>query len=80
MGYAVTGSDPAKNIWSDKRWLWLLSPAILAAFAGSPLAFAWSGTWWCLLFAPVFIHLQMPLLDLAIILFANNIVRRTRPS
>ena len=38
--------------WSDKRWLWLLSPAIPAAFTASLLAFSWSGQWLWLLFAP----------------------------
>ena len=52
------------NDWRDKRWLWLLSPAIPVTFTGSLLGFAWSGQWWCLLFAPAFIHLAIPLLDL----------------
>ena len=52
------------NDWRDKRWLWLLSPAIPVTFTGSLLGFAWSGQWWCLLFAPAFIHLVIPLLDL----------------
>ena len=51
--------------WSDKRWLWLLSPAIPVVFTGSLVAFAWSGQWLWLLFAPAFVHLVMPLLDLA---------------
>ena len=50
--------------WSDKRWLWLLSPAIPLVFTGSLYAFASTGQWWYLLFAPAFIHLVMPLLDL----------------
>ncbi len=55
--------QPTKD-WRDKRWLWLLSPAIPVTFTGSLLGFAWSGQWWCLLFAPAFIHLAIPLLDL----------------
>jgi alkane 1-monooxygenase len=51
--------------WNDKRWLWLFSPAIPVVFSASLLAFAWSGQWWCLFFAPVFIHFLLPLLDLA---------------
>jgi alkane 1-monooxygenase len=59
-------ANPATtNNWTEKRWLWLLSPAIPVAFGGSLLAYAWSGVWWCLLFAPVFVHLLLPLLDLA---------------
>jgi alkane 1-monooxygenase len=50
--------------WKDKRWLWLLSPAIPLAFTGSLLAFHWSGQWLCLLFAPVFVHMLLPFLDL----------------
>ncbi len=64
MPTALTGSNPG-NSWSDKRWLWLFSPAIPVAFSGSLLAFALSGQWGWLLFAPVFIHLVMPVLDLA---------------
>lgn len=60
------GSIPRKSDWSDKRWLWLLSPAIPLASTGSLLAFAWSGQWLYLLYAPVFIHFVMPLLDMAL--------------
>ena len=49
--------------WKDKRWLWLLSPSIPLAFSASLLAFHWSGQWAWLLFAPVFIHLVLPVLD-----------------
>lgn len=59
-------AQPPTNVWSDKRWLWLLSPAIPVAFTGSLIAFVSSGHWWHLLFAPVFIHVLMPLLDLAL--------------
>ena len=52
--------------WHDKRWLWLLSPSIPVVFTGALLAFAWTGQWWCLLFPPAFVHLLMPLLDMAI--------------
>ena len=58
-------SVPSTKNWSDKRWLWLLSPAIPVVFTGSLVAFAWSGQWLWLLFAPAFVHLVMPLLDLA---------------
>lgn len=51
--------------WSDKRWLWLLSPSIPAFFTLSLVAYAQSGQWWAMLFAPVFIHLVMPVLDTA---------------
>ncbi len=50
--------------WSDKRWLWLFSPAIPAAFTASLIAYAWTDQWLYLLFAPIFIHLIIPLLDL----------------
>ncbi len=60
-----TASIAPATAWSDKRWLWLLSPAIPVVFTGSLVAFAWSGQWWCLLFAPAFVHLLMPILDVA---------------
>ena len=49
--------------WSDKRWLWLFSPAIPFVFTGSLFAFAWTGQWLCLLFAPVVIHVGIPIFD-----------------
>ena len=49
--------------WQDKRWWWLLSPAIPLAFTGSLLAFLWSGQWWCMLLAPLVIHVLLPVLD-----------------
>jgi alkane 1-monooxygenase len=49
----------------NKRWLWLFSPAIPVAFTGSIALFHATGQWLYLLFAPIFIHLIMPLLDLA---------------
>lgn len=52
------------NNWNDKRWFWLFSPAIPAAFTASLLTYAWTGQWLYLLFAPIFIHLIIPLLDL----------------
>jgi alkane 1-monooxygenase len=52
-----------EHAWHDKRWLWLLSPAIPLAFTASLLAFVWSGQWWCMLWAPLVIHLVLPLLD-----------------
>lgn len=51
------------QIWSDKRWLWLFSPAIPVAFTGSLFAFAYSGQWLWLLYSPVIIHLALPVLD-----------------
>jgi alkane 1-monooxygenase len=59
-----TLSESTVEAWRDKRWLWLFSPAIPLAFTGSLLAFASTGQWWCMLFAPVFVHLVIPLLDL----------------
>jgi alkane 1-monooxygenase len=50
--------------WSDKRWLWLFSPAIPVVFCSSIAVFHATGYWWYLLFAPVFIHLIMPMLDM----------------
>jgi alkane 1-monooxygenase len=49
--------------WKDKRWLWLLSPAIPVLFGASMLAFHWSGQWAWLLCSPLFIHLVIPVLD-----------------
>jgi alkane 1-monooxygenase len=49
--------------WSDKRWLWLLSPSIPGVFTLTLIAYAHTGLWWTMLFAPVFIHLVMPVLD-----------------
>lgn len=56
-------SNPPANVWKDKRWHWLWSPAPPVVFGASLLAFAASGQWLWLLYAPVFIHLVMPLLD-----------------
>jgi alkane 1-monooxygenase len=63
MHNAFADPKSAEN-WRDKRWLWLLSPSVPVAFSGYLLAFAWSGQWWYLLFAPVFVHVIMPLQDL----------------
>lgn len=54
----------ASESWSDKRWLWLLSPTIPFAFTASILAFSLTGQWLCLLFAPAIIHIAIPILDL----------------
>jgi alkane 1-monooxygenase len=56
-------SDTPDAGWKDKRWLWLWSPAVPVVFGSSLLAFAWSGHWAWLLYAPVFIHLVLPVLD-----------------
>ena len=56
-------SNPPLTGWKDKRWLWLWSPAVPVVFGSSLLAFAWSGHWAWLLYAPVFIHLVLPVLD-----------------
>lgn len=55
---------PASESWSDKRWLWLLSPTIPFAFTASILAFSLTGQWLYLLFAPAIIHIAIPILDL----------------
>jgi alkane 1-monooxygenase len=49
--------------WHDKRWLWLLSPGIPASFGGSLLAFHLTGQWAWLLFAPIFIHVVVPMME-----------------
>ncbi len=49
--------------WQDKRWWWVLSPAIPFVFTGSMLAYVWSGSWWCMLLAPLIIHVCLPVLD-----------------
>lgn len=49
--------------WSDKRWLWLFSPAIPLAFTCSLFVYAWTGQWLCLLFAPAVIHIGIPFMD-----------------
>lgn len=50
--------------WSDKRWLWLFSPAIPFAFTTSIFIFSFTGQWLYLLFAPAIIHIAIPVLDL----------------
>ena len=56
---------PASESWSDKRWLWLLSPSIPLAFTLSIAAFAITNQWLYLLFAPFIIHVAIPILDLS---------------
>ena len=56
-------SIPSDEAWQDKRWWWLLSPAIPLIFTGSLLAFVWTGQWWCMLLAPLVIHVLLPVLD-----------------
>ena len=55
---------PPTQEWSDKRWLWLFSPAIPVVFCCSIAIFHATGHWWYLLFAPLFIHIIMPILDI----------------
>ena len=59
-------SSPAVNFeeaWQDKRWWWLLSPLIPLTFTSSLLAFIMTGQWWCMLLAPLIIHVLLPVLD-----------------
>ncbi len=56
-------SDEPEQAWQDKRWWWLLSPAIPLTFTASLLAFVWSGQWWCMLLSPLIIHVLLPVLD-----------------
>jgi alkane 1-monooxygenase len=58
-------SASTNESWSDKRWLWLLSPAISFAFTASIFAFSITGQWLYLLYAPAIIHIAIPILDLA---------------
>ena len=59
----ITPALGHEQAWQDKRWWWLLSPAIPFVFTGSMLAFAWTAQWWCLLLAPMVIHIILPVLD-----------------
>ena len=52
-----------QEVWQDKRWLWLFSPAIPLAFTSSLVAFVLSGQWWCMPLAPMVIHVFLPVLD-----------------
>jgi alkane 1-monooxygenase len=61
MSVAVSANES----WSDKRWLWLLSPSIPFAFTASIFVFSLTGQWLYLLFAPAIIHVTIPVLDLA---------------
>jgi alkane 1-monooxygenase len=56
-------SASTNESWSDKRWLWLLSPSIPFAFTASILVFSLTGQWLYLLFAPAIIHIAIPVLD-----------------
>ena len=59
-------SSPAVNFeeaWQDKRWWWLLSPSIPLTFTSSLLAFVMTGQWWCMLLAPLIIHVLLPVFD-----------------
>ena len=55
---------PISESWSDKRWLWLLSPSIPFAFTASIFVYSLTGHWLYLLFAPAIIHIAIPILDL----------------
>jgi len=59
----ITPALERDRVWQDKRWWWLLSPAIPLVFTGSMLAFLWMDQWWCLLLAPMVIHVLLPVLD-----------------
>ena len=52
-----------EEAWQDKRWWWLLSPSIPLTFTSSLLAFVMTGQWWCMLLAPLIIHVLLPVLD-----------------
>jgi alkane 1-monooxygenase len=52
----VTQIDP-------KRRLWLWSPAVPVTFIAAAFAYAWSGQWLWLLYAPLIIHVILPVLD-----------------
>ena len=56
-------SVASNSEWSDKRWLWLFSPAIPLAFTCSLFAYACTGQWLWLLFAPAVIHIGIPFMD-----------------
>ena len=64
MKASTQTQTPNQTTWSDKRWLWLLSPAIPVFFTANLVLFVWTNNWLWLLYAPVFIHVAMPLLDL----------------
>ena len=55
---------PISQSWSDKRWLWLLSPSIPFAFTVSIFVYSFTGHWLYLLFAPAIIHIAIPIFDL----------------
>lgn len=59
----VTPAPGHEQAWQDKRWWWLWSPAIPLVFSGSMLAAVWTGSWWCMLLAPMVIHVLLPVLD-----------------
>ena len=52
-----------EEAWQDKRWWWLLSPSIPLTFTSSLLAFVMTGQWWCMLLAPLIIHVLLPVFD-----------------
>lgn len=49
--------------WRDKRWWWLLSPAVPLGYCSWLWAFHRDGQVWQLWMAPVFTHLVIPALD-----------------
>ena len=67
-----TVTMPPATPWKDKRWLWLHSPALPAAFTAYLLAFMWSGQVAWLFLTPLIIYALMPLLDVLIGEDASN--------
>ena len=60
----MSALSSAPEAWRDKRWLWLLSPAIPFLMSLSLVNFELTGHWWYLWFSPLFIHAIMPVLDM----------------
>jgi alkane 1-monooxygenase len=56
-------SIPLNEAWQDKRWWWLLSPAIPLAFTAPCWPSSGQAQWWCMLLAPLVIHVLLPMLD-----------------
>ncbi len=58
-----TLSQPLKTDVDEKRRLWLWSPAVPVTFIAATLMYTWTGHWWWLLYAPLVIHVLIPVLD-----------------